>query len=643
MHMQPSRMSRLVALTLAAILCLAPFAQSQTGALKQRSDIEPKYKWNLTDMFASDKAWEETFTFLKENLPSLEQFKGKIAESPEVLYSALRLRDSLGLISDNLYVYANLKLDEDNRQSSYQEMADRISGLNAQFNSTISYLEPELLAMDKARLSEYINSPVLKDYKFYVEMQVHSKEHILSDKEEALLAAGAPVFSAPGRIFGMINDADISYGTIIDENGNEVELSKGRYSQMLESPDRRVRRDANQLYNKAYLKYINSLGATLASSVKKDWFLASARNYPTCLDMSLDPNAIPTSVFHNIIDAVNANLAPLHKWAGLRKRMMGVDTLYPYDLWVPLVKEGQKRYTYEEALDLVTKGLQPMGKQYMADFTKGLTSGWIDVYETEGKGSGAYQWGTYSSHPYLLLNFTGSLEDVFTLAHEMGHGMHSYYTNRHEPYQYSNHYLFTAEVASTCNEAVLIKYLLDRTKDKQEKIALLNHYIEQIIGTFYTQVWFSEFELAIHKRVEEGGALSADFMRQIYREIYTKYWGPELVIDSINDLGGLRISHFYRQYYVYQYATCYAAAQMISQRILNKERGALEQYQQFLSTGTSKYPVDVLKDAGVDMTTPEPVNRTIDLFASLVDEMEKLLDETGGASSMNVPKTSGNR
>lgn len=628
---QPPRMLRLAIVAAASILCLCLIAQAQTGQLKQRSDIEPQYKWKLEDMFATSAVWEQTYVSLKDNIKLLEQYRGKLTSSPDVLHAALQLRDSLSLVSENLYVYANLKLDEDNRVSESQERGDRISSLNAQLSEASSYFEPEILAMDAATLNSFVASPALSEYAFYLQTLIRSKEHILSDKEEALLASAGPVTGSISRIFSMINDADIKYGTIIDENGNEVELSKGRYSTMLESPDRRVRRDANQAYNKAYLKYVNSLSATLAASVKKDYWLANARKYPTCLDMSLDPNAIPTSVYHKLIEAVNANLTPLHKWASLRKKMLGVDTLYPYDLWVPLVKEGQKKYDYAQAVDMITKGLQPMGQTYLADFQKGLNSGWVDVYETEGKGSGAYQWGTYSSHPYLLMNYSGSLEDVFTLAHEMGHAMHSFYTNRHEPYQYSNHYLFTAEVASTCNEAVLIKYMLEKTKDKQEKINLLNYYITQIIGTFYTQVWFSEFELAIHQRVEDGGALSADFFRQTYRDIYQKYWGPELVIDSVNDVGGLRISHFYSQYYVYQYATCYAAAQMISQRIMEKQKGALEQYQRFLSTGNSKYPVDVLKDAGVDMTTSEPVDRTIKLFASLVDQLEKLLLDENGA------------
>jgi oligoendopeptidase F len=456
---------------------------------------------------------------------------------------------------------------------------------------------------------------------------MRKKEHILSDKEEALLALVGPVASAPSRIFTMLNDADISYGSIIDEEGNELQLTKQRYYKVMESTDRRVRRDANKAYNEAYLNYLNTLAATLTTSIKRDYFFMKARGYNSCLEMSLDRYHIPVSVFHNLIDAVNANLAPLHKLTALRKRTLGYDTLYTYDLSVPLVPKVKEEYPYEESRAMVLNGLKPLGEKYLHQFENGLNSGWVDVYETEGKGSGAYQWGTYSTHPYVLLNHGGTLEDVFTIAHEMGHAMHAEYTNRREPYIYSNHSLFVAEVASTCNEAVLMKHLLENAKDKKEKMALLNYYIRQITGTFFTQVMFSEFELAIHERIESGQALSADYLRKTYREIYQKYWGPELVIGKDRDLGCLRISHFYRQYYVYQYATCYAAAQMLSQKLLEDKEGFWNTYEQFLSTGSSKYPVDILKDAGVDMTTPEPIDRTIKLFGELVDEMERLLDE----------------
>jgi len=464
-------------------------------------------------------------------------------------------------------------------------------------------------------------------YKFYLQDLIRKSKHILSAKEEAIMALAGPLESSPSKIFTMIEDADMTYGSVYDEDSNKVELTKERAYKLMESNDRRVRRDVNSVYNEAYLKRVNTLAATLDASIKKDYFNMQARHYNSCLEMSLNGDNIPVSVFHNLIDAVNTNLGPLHKWTALRKRILGYDTLYTYDLYAPLTKNKPKEYTYEEAKKIVLKGLKPLGKEYLKNFEKGLNSRWIDVYETQGKGSGGYQWGSYTSHPYILMNYNGTLENVFTLAHEMGHAMQSFYTNKNEPYIYSDHSLFVAEVASTCNEALLMKYLIKHVKDKEEKIRLLDYYIEQIVGTFYTQVMFSEFELAIHNRIESGNAVSADYFRKTYRDIYQKFWGPELVIGKINDLGGMRISHFYREYYVYQYATCYAAAQLLSQKILDKKKGALQSYMKFLSTGSSEYPVDILKDAGVDMTTPEPIDNTIKLFGQLVDQMEQLLDE----------------
>lgn len=602
-------------------------AQGSAAGVPQRSEIDTKDKWRVEDIFASDADWEKSYDFLNANYERLGQFKGKLNQ-PDQLLACLKLNDSLGLIIDNLWVYAGLKLDEDNRESKYQEMSDRIGALISKVGAISSYIDPEILTLSPEQIAAMLSAnSALALYRQYLDNLVRTRVHVLSDAEENLLAAAGPVLGAPSKIFTMLDDADVSFGTVKDDKGEEITLTRGRYQQLVESTNRDVRRAANQEYNRTYLKYMNGMGAALSSSVKKDYFLAKARKYETCLEHSLNSNNIPTSVFHNLINAVSANLAPLHKWASIRKRILGVDTLYTYDLWANLLPGSSKTYTYDEAKATIIKGLAPMGKGYMANFEKGLNSGWVDVYETQGKGSGAYCWGTWSTHPYLLMNYNGSLDDVFTLAHEMGHAMHRQYTDRSEPYVYSGHPLFTAEVASTCNEAILMKYMIANTKDKQERLNLLIKYIEQIMGTFYTQVWFSEFELAIHDRVEKGGALSVDFFRKTYRDIYQKYWGPDLVIDSINDLGGMRISHFYRQYYVYQYATCYTAAQMLSQKIMEDGKKFLPTYEKFLATGTSKYAIDVLKDAGVDMNTPEPVNRTIKIFGELVDQVEKLLDE----------------
>jgi oligoendopeptidase F len=613
---------------LSAALCLMVSSLAFAQDAPQRSDIDDAYKWKVEDIYANIDVWEADYKTVEEAIPSLEAYQGRLGESAEVLAEFLKLYEDVNRKLEDLYVFAFLKQDEDTRVSEFQELGGRIAGLNSKLSAALSFMEPELLSYDSEKINGFMDqNETVAVYRQWYDNLLRQQEHVLSPEQEKLISMAGPVTRAPSDIFRMLNNADLHLGKMKDEEGNEVELTRQRYAKFLESADRRVRRDANRVYNEHFESKINSLAATLGASVQKDWFLAQARGYESCVDMALDNSNIPRSVFDNLIDAVDANLAPLHKWTSIRKRILGVDTLYTYDMYAPLMEDQNKEYSYLEATQIVADGLKPMGDAYLDQLKTGLSSGWIDVYETQGKRSGAYNWGTYDSHPFVLLNFNGTLDNVFTLAHEMGHAMHSYYTNSNEPYVYGGHPIFTAEVASTCNEAVLMKYLLENTKDKKEKMILLNHYIEQIIGTFYTQVFFSEFERAIHKHVEEGGAFSADYFRKTYREIYQKYWGPELVIDENNDMGGMRISHFYRQFYVYQYATCYAAAQMISQKILEGDPGSLDNYMEFLKTGYSKYPVQILKDAGVDMTSPEPINRTIKLFSDLVDQMEQLLNE----------------
>ncbi len=612
---------------LLSLLTIASVA-AENGKIPQRSEIDDAYKWKVEDIYSDTVAWEKDFEFIKNNINRFEKYKGHLGDSPQILLECLVLSDSLELILDNLYVYAYLKLDEDNRKSEFQELGGRAAGLNADFSAANAFIEPELLTIPGDKLQSFLKStPELDLYRFYFDDLQRQKEHILSEKEEALLAAAGPMASTASNVFNMIDNADLKLGTIIDDDGNPLDLTWGRYSKIMEEGSREVRKAANDTVQNQYLKYANALAATLGGSIKKDLFFAKARGYNDCLEFSLSGGNIPTDVYYSLIDAVNANLEPLHKLTRLRKKILKVDTLYTYDMSVPLGPKSSKEYSFEEAQKMLLEGLKPLGKSYLKDFKKGFSAGWVDVYETEGKATGAYNWGTYSSHPYIMMNYTGRLDDVFTLAHEMGHAMNSYYTNQNEAYPYSGHALFTAEVASTCNEAVLMKYMMKNAKSKEEKIVLLNHYINQIKGTFFTQVMFAEFELAIHNRVEKCGAVSVDYFRKTYREIYQKYYGPELVIGENNDLTGMKISHFYRQYYVYQYATCYAAAQMLSQRILDGEKNILDTYQQFLATGQSAYPVDILKAAGVDLTKSEAVDRTLALFGELVDEMERLLDE----------------
>lgn len=625
--MMHRKMLGLLALMLLAAILLPAHGIAQVKEAPTRDQIEDKYKWNLADFYPSDEAWESGLTALKGRVNEIAQYQGKLGESAEKLAACMMLNDTLGIVAHRLYVYANLKADEDNRVGKYQEMSERARMLYSDIGQVTAFIEPEILTIPEATLKSFLDNKSLAIYRFYLADILRRKAHIRSQEVEEVLALAAPVTAAPSRIFTMLDDADIKFPAIKDENGNEVQLTKGRYGQILESTNRDVRRAASNAYNETYLGYKNGLAATLSASVNGDVFYAKTRGYNSCLERGLDGDSIPVDVFHSLIKAASENLAPLHKYMRLRKEALGVDTLFGFDLSVPLVPQSKMEFTYEQAREYMLKGLQPLGKEYLANVQKALDSRWIDVYETQAKGSGAYTWGTYSVHPVMLLNFSGTLGDVFTLAHEMGHMMHNYYSYQHEPYIYAGHSLFTAEVASTCNEAIMIKYMLSKTKDRNEKLYLLNYYIDQIIGTFYTQIWFSEFELKIHEIVESGGALSADGLRKIYREVYQKYYGPDLFIPENRDLGGLRISHFYRQYYVYQYATSYAASQMLSRKILAGDKKAAAAYMEFIKTGSSDYPVNILKKAGVDMTTTEPFANTIKTFGELVDEFEKLLLE----------------
>jgi oligoendopeptidase F len=599
---------------------------AQVKEAPTRDQIKDVDKWNLTDFFPTDDAWEKELEALKGRIPDITKYEGKLGESAANLASCLMLSDTLGMRAHRLYVYASLSLDSDNRISKYQELRNRAYSLYAQIGQASSFMEPEILKIPDATLRSFLDKdPGLKVYRFYLEDILRRKSHIRDQEVEEVLALAGDATAGPGRIFTAMEDADIKFPNIKDENGNEIELTQGRYGQILESQNRDLRRRASAAFNETYMKYSNAMAASLNSSVNVDLFYTKVRGYNTCLERGLDGDSIPVSVFNSLVKAVNENLAPLHKYISLRKKALGVDTLFGFDLSVSLVPQSQMKFTWDQAKSTLLEALKPMGNDYLTDVKMALNSRWIDVYETQGKGSGGYTWGTYSVHPVMLLNFVGTLNDVSTLAHEMGHMMHNYQSNKHEPYIYAGHSLFTAEVASTCNEAIMIKYMLEHAKDRNEKLYLLNNYIDQIIGTFYTQVWFSEFELKIHEIVESGGALSVDTFRKVYREIFQKYYGPDFYLPPDRDYGGMRISHFYRMYYVYQYATSYAASQMLSQKIMAGDKKAIQAYKEFIQTGSSDYPVNILKKAGVDMTTTEPFQNTIRVFADLVDQYEKLL------------------
>lgn len=619
----------LVLLVIGSALGQAPEEpKGQAKKIPQRSDIPDKYKWRLQDIYRTDELWEQDFARVEALLPEMEKYKGHLAEPAKTLLDCLVMQDSIWMIFDPMYIYAYMKLDEDTRVSKYQEMSDRSTSQLARVRAAFSFIEPEILSIPQRKLDGFIKQEKgLALYGHYIDNILRNREHTLSVAEEELLAQVGPLARVPRTVFTMIDDADVKFGSIIDEEGNEVQLTRQRYSKFLESTHRRVRRDAMDTYSEAWLGYINTLGANLAGSIKKDMFFAKARKHNSTLEASLHSDNIPVEVFSSLVETVNNSLEPLHQYVSLRKRYLGLDELHKYDLWVPLVPEARMDILYDSAVAITLKAFEPMGKKYVSELKEGFNSGWVDVYETEGKGSGAYSWGAYTTHPYMLLNYNNTLENLFTVAHEMGHNMHRLYSCRTQPYIYSGHSLFVAEVAAITNEMLLMDYLLKHAKNKAEKLYLLNYYIEMIQGTFYTQVMFAEFERDAHARAEAGEALSAKSLRQMYRDIYKKYNGPDLVVDSLDDLSCLRISHFYSNFYVYKYATSLAAASAISQKILVGDQDALKRYIELLEAGESDYPLELLKRAGVDMASPQPINATVELFADLVDEFEKLLLE----------------
>jgi oligoendopeptidase F len=600
--------------------------KAQVDEAPTRDQIEDKYKWNLTDFSASDQVWNDDYDQVIKDIPTITEFKGKLGMSADSLLKALDMVESIGNTVHRLYVYANLKLDEDNRVSKYQEMSSKAQLAYSEMGQATAYMQPEILQIPQDKIHKWMdNNKDLAVYRHHIDDMFRRQAHVLSEKEERILALAGPLAAGPKKIFTMTDDADIKFGTTIDDDGKEIELTRGRYNLLLQSKDREVRRRASNTYNNAFTGYINTLGATLATSIARDWFFAQARDYQSCLNMAMDDNNIPTSVFYNIIKSANNNLAPLHKYTALRKKFLGVDTLFGFDMYVPLVENVKTKYDYELAKNIVLKSLAPLGDGYLKNVEMAYNSRWIDVYETKGKSSGGFSWGTYTVHPVIMLNWANSLDNVFTLSHEMGHTMHSYYTNENEPSVYSGHSTFAAEVASTCNEALTINYMLEHAKDKNEKLYILDYYINMFIGTFFVQLFFSEFELEAHETVEKGDALSSDGMRKMYRDIYQKYYGPDYFIPEGRDIGCLRISHFYREYYVYQYATSFAASQMLSKMLLDKKPGAREAYINFIKTGVSEYPIQILQKAGIDFTTTEPFDYTMKIFSDLVDQYEKLL------------------
>ncbi|EGL83587.1 oligoendopeptidase F [Caldalkalibacillus thermarum TA2.A1] len=599
--------------------------QKTTGQLPKRSELDPKYKWDLTKIFKSDEEWEEAFQEVKSLLPSIKEYEGRLMESADTLLEALQLRDEIGKKLGKVYIYAHLKKDEDTTNSKYVAFENRAASLHVEVASAVSYFSPEILRADESTVRSYLReNEALQVYEHYLDQLLRQKEHTLSTKEEAILAQVGELASAPNDIFTMINNADMKFPTITDENGEEKELTHGRYIQFLESKDRRVRQDAFKAMYDTFKKQRNTLAATLNANVKKDVFYARVRKYRSSLEASLDRDNVPVRVYENLIAAIQEALPVFQRYMKLRKKALGLDELHMYDLYVPLVQDVEMKYTYEEAKQLVRDSLQPLGEEYLAVVDEGFNSGWIDVYENVGKRSGAYSSGTYGTPPYILLNYQENLDNVFTLTHEMGHSVHSYFSCKEQPYIYSDYTIFVAEVASTLNEALLTHYLLQKTNDPKQRMYILNHYLESFRGTVFRQTMFAEFEKLIHEKVEEGEALTADRLSELYYDLNLTYFGADVVVDQDIAMEWARIPHFYYNFYVYKYATGFAAATALSQQILNEGKPAVDRYLSFLKSGGSDYPIELLKKAGVDMTSPEPVRQALRVFERTLTEMEEL-------------------
>ena len=577
-------------------------------------------------MYPSINKWEEDYKWVKEHLPALEEYRGRLTNSAEDLLHGLNIYIGLMEKVEKLFVYAHMLKDQDNANTKSQGLLDRAQGLAVEYDSAISFLVPEILEISEEKLNEYISTlEGLKSYKHFLGDLMRKKKHILSEKEEKILAMAGEVANAPGDIFSMVNDADMRFPYITNEDGQEVELTHGRYIQFLESKERKVRKQAFKALYETYGKQKNTIATTFNYSIKKDLFFSKIRNYPSTLEMALHGDNIPISVYDNLIKAVEENMDALHRYVSIRKKALKLDELHMYDLYVPIIQDIEMQIPYSQAKEMVAKGLEPLGDKYLNILKEGYNSGWIDVLENQGKTSGAYSWGCYDTHPYVLLNYQENVNNVFTLAHEMGHAIHSYLSNKKQPYISANYKIFVAEVASTLNEILLTNYLLETLEDDQQKAYVLNHYLEQFRGTVYRQTMFSEFERIVHSMAERGEPLTVDSLSEIYYNLNLKYYGPEMVIDEEIALEWARIPHFYSSFYVYKYATGFAAAAALARQILDQGQPAVERYLDFLSSGGSDYPIELLKKAGVDMTSPEPVDQALETFATLVEKMEQLI------------------
>lgn len=598
--------------------------------LNTREEVDARYKWAIEDLYKDDEDWKRDYELLKSRIPEFTKFRGRLGESAEVLLSMQKLSDELNQLLEKVYVYANQRLHENTDNSTYQNLASQAQGLLVELSESLSFVEPELMELPDGIIETFLDeNEELSVYRQYFENIIRQKKHVLPTEQEQLFAAMGEVAESPKDIFSMFNNADIRFPEIPGEDGHPVQVTHGRYMSLMQSRNRQVRKDAFEAMYGVYGDWRNTLAAMYRANVKQEAFLAKAHKYTSDLEAALDGSHIPVKVYEQLIEAVHESMPLMYRYMKLRKKLLGVEELHMYDLYVPVIEQDHSEIPFEQAKKTVLEGLALMGEEYLHLLREGFDHGWIDVYENQGKRTGAYSWGAYGTHPYVLLNYQGTLHDVFTLAHEMGHALHSWYSDEHQPYIYAGYRIFVAEVASTCNEALLIHYLMEQSKkagDQKKTMYLINYFLEQFRTTLFRQTMFAEFEKITHGLQEQGETLTADRLCEIYYDLNKLYFGEEICVDQEIAMEWARIPHFYTPFYVYQYATGFSAAIALSKQILEQGVPAVEQYKKFLKGGSSMYPLELLKMAGVDMEQKAPVQDALAVFAQYLDEMERLAD-----------------
>ena len=591
----------------------------------ERSTIENKFKWTIDEMYPNEEAMEKDIQKLKDLIEESKKYKGTLADSEENLFQALNISEQASRLLQNLYVYTHMKSHEDTRINKNQANATKTDMLSTELSMATSYMVPEIIAMDSEKLENYLKTEKLSHYKKYVDDILRLKPHTLNEREEELLAAVSDLSGVPENIYDMLSFADLQFPEIEDEKGEKIRVTHANFSLFLKSKDARVRKDAFEAMYSVYNQYKNTFASTLYGGIKSEIFYAKTRKYESALQGSLFQDNVSVDVYNNLIDAVHENLDTLNDYIDLKKKFLGLDKINMYDLYVPLTENFDMEIPYEKAQEIILEALKPLGEEYLENVKKAFSEGWIDVYGNEGKQGGAYSWGSYDSKSYILMSYKDDLNSLFTLIHEMGHSMHSYYSKNNQPYLYSGYKIFVAEVASTLNELLLINYLLKNASSKEEKVYLLNYYLEQFRTTVYRQTMFAEFEKICHGKVENGEPLTAEDFNNIYYDLNKKYYGESSEVNEDIALEWARIPHFYSNFYVYKYATGFSAASALSKQILEEGDSAVDRYKEFLKSGGSEFPLDQLRKAGVDMEKKEAVDEALHVFKDLVKQLEKEL------------------